>query len=173
MNAPALPVVAWARALRPPLPAAALGVGLLLIAGTTAWLGHLVQQDRAGDAAREQALAAAKVHAPEILSYDYRHLDQDFAKAEAALTGKFRGEYARTTSTVVKPVALRSKAVVAADAVAASVIWARPDQAQVLLFVNQQTTSTKIKGPRVDLNRVRMTLRRTDGGWLVSNIEAL
>jgi Mce-associated membrane protein len=63
--------------------------------------------------------------------------------------------------------------VVTADAVAASVIWAEPDQAQVLLFVNQQTTTSKIGGSRVDLNRVRMTLRRTGHGWLVSNIEAL
>lgn len=154
-------------------PALVLGVAALLTAALAAWLGHLVQEDRASTDAREQALAAARRDAPMLLSYDYRHLDQDFAKAKARLTGPFRNEYARTTSTVVKPVALRSRAVVTADAVAASVVWAQPDQAQVLLFANQHTTSTRISGSRVDLNRVRMTLRRTGHDWLVSNIEAL
>jgi hypothetical protein len=63
MNAPALPATARPRAWRPPAPAVALGVGLLLAVGTTAWLGQLVQHERASDAAREQALAAARVHA--------------------------------------------------------------------------------------------------------------
>ena len=44
---------------------------------------------------RGDALAAARSHAQEILSYDHRTLDADFAKAEAALTGKFKKDYAR------------------------------------------------------------------------------
>ena len=43
----------------------------------------------------------------------------------------------------------------------------------MLLFVNQTTTSTRLDGPKVDLNRVRMSLRKVDGAWLVSDIDAL
>lgn len=43
----------------------------------------------------------------------------------------------------------------------------------VLLFVNQVTKSTQVSGPRVDLNRVRMTLDRTSEGWKVSAVDAL
>ncbi len=148
---------------------AAVVVAVLLVG----WLALRLRDDRAATVAREEAVAAARLHAPEILSYDYRHLDQDFAKAQADLTGKFKEDYARTTITVVKPVAVDNKAVVEARVVAASTIWARPGEAQVLLFVNQQTTTAKTKGPRVDLNRVRMTLEKTKRGWLVSNVEAL
>jgi Mce-associated membrane protein len=159
------------RLTRVPLRAlvAAVVVAVLLVG----WLALRLRDDRVATVAREEAVAAARLHAPEIVSYDYRHLDQDFAKAEASLTGKFKEDYARTTVTVVKPVAVDNKAVVEARVVAASTIWARPGEAQVLLFVNQQTTTAKTKGPRVDLNRVRMTLQRTKTGWLVSNVEAL
>jgi len=159
------------RLTRVPLRAlvAVVVVAVLLVG----WLALRLRDDRAATVAREEAVAAARLHAPEILSYDYRHLDQDFAKAQANLTGKFKEDYARTTVTVVKPVAVDNKAVVEARVVAAATIWARPGEALVLLFVNQQTTTAKTKGPRVDLNRVRMTLQRTKQGWLVSNVEAL
>jgi len=43
----------------------------------------------------------------------------------------------------------------------------------VLLFVNQTTTSTRVQGPQVDLNRVRMTLTRVGDDWKVSAVTAL
>jgi Mce-associated membrane protein len=43
----------------------------------------------------------------------------------------------------------------------------------VLLFVNQTTTSTRLDGPRVDLNRVRLTLVQVDGSWRLNNVVAL
>jgi len=122
---------------------------------------------------RSDALAAARAHAQEILSYDHRTLDADFAKAEAALTGKFKKDYARTTSTVVRPSAEQYKVVVEAEVTAASVVRAGDDRVVALLFVDQTTTSTRLEGPKVDLNRVRMTLVEQDGKWLVSELDAL
>ena len=43
----------------------------------------------------------------------------------------------------------------------------------VLLFVNQTTTSTRVDGPQVDLNRVRMTLTRVGEDWKISAVTAL
>lgn len=43
----------------------------------------------------------------------------------------------------------------------------------VLMFMNQITESSKISNPRVDLNRVRMTLVRTSEGWKASAVDAL
>jgi Mce-associated membrane protein len=53
------------------------------------------------------------------------------------------------------------------------VVRASANRVVVLLFVNQTTTSTRLDGPKVDLNRVRMTLDRVDGTWLVSDVDAL
>lgn len=144
-------------------------------------LGWEYEEGRQADGARLEALVAAQKAAPVVLSYDYRRLDKDFAAARGHLTGKFRDEYGRTTTRVVAPTAVKYHGVVKATVVkppgggapVASVVSASPDKAVVLLFVNQVTTSTQVTGPRVDLNRVRMTLTRTSAGWKVSAVDAL
>ncbi len=159
------------------IPAGRLGLGLtaatVALAITVAILGWLNWQQAQTDAARTDALAAARAHAESILSYDYRRIDADIAKAKKATTGSFSDEYAKTTSTVVKPTAIQYKAVVSAQVRAASVRSVSPDEVVVLLFVNQTTTSTRITGPKVDQSRVRMTLVKSGDDWLVSKIDAL
>ena len=108
-----------------------------------------------------------------MLTYDYRHLDRDFARARAGLTGGFADDYATTTQTVVRPTATEVKAVVKADVAASSVVRADRNRVVVLLFVNQTTTSTRLDAPKVDLNRVRLTMDRVHGRWLVSKVVAL
>jgi Mce-associated membrane protein len=156
---------------------------VLLVAGlvAAAVLGWQYREGQRADRARGEALDAARKAAPVVLSYDYRRLDRDFARARTHLTGDFRDEYGRTTKTVVGPTARKYHGVVKATVVepagggapAASVVSASPDRAVVLLFVNQVTRSTQVTGSRVDLNRVRMTLTRAAGGWKVSGVDAL
>lgn len=158
-------------------------LALLTVAGlvAVAVLGWQYRDGRQVEEARAQALAAAQKAAPVVLSYDYRHLDRDFAAARGHLTGSFRDEYGRTTKAVVAPTAKKYKGVVKASVVAppdggapaASVASASADSAVVLLFVNQVTKSTQVSGSRMDLNRVRMTLTRTTDGWKVSAVDAL
>ncbi|MCQ4084054.1 hypothetical protein NGB36_26595 [Streptomyces sp. RB6PN25] len=155
---------------------------LLILAGSaaTAVLGLQHRDADSSRQARADALAAARTAAPVILSYDYRHLARDFAAADSHLTGPFRDQYRKTTQTVVGPTAARYHGIVKATVAqptgglpAASVVSATPDSAVVLLFMNQVTTSTQISGPRLDLDRVRMTLTSTPGGWKVSAVDAL
>ncbi|MGW3147815.1 MULTISPECIES: hypothetical protein [Streptomyces] len=155
---------------------------VLLLAGliATAVLGWRYREGVKAEQARGKVLAAAQQAAPVVLSYDYRHLSRDFAAARARLTGHFRDEYRKTTTTVVGPTARKYHGVVKATVAtptagppAASVISASADRAVVLLFVNQLTTSTQVSGSRMDLNRVRMTLTRTSDGWKVSAVDAL
>lgn len=178
------PVVASAQSRRRGRFRAVLAVLAVLVAAmaaAAAVLGWEYEEGRQADGARLEALAAAQKAAPVVLSYDYRRLDKDFAAARGHLTGKFRDEYGRTTTRVVAPTAAKYHGVVKATVVkppgggapAASVVSASPDKAVVLLFVNQVTTSTQVTGPRVDLNRVRMTLTRTSAGWKVSAVDAL
>lgn len=148
----------------------------------TAFLALEYRDARRTDEARTAAPAAARKAAPVILSYDHRHLDRDFRAARGHLTAPFLDEYAKTTRTVVAPTAKKYEGVVKATVAkpatgdktpAVSVVSASPDEAVVLLYMNQVTTSTQVSVPRVDLNRVRMTLVRTDGGWKVSAVDAL
>lgn len=158
-------------------------LGVLLVAGlvASAVLGWRSWDAHRTETARTEALAAAQKAAPVVLSYDYRHLDKDFAKARAYLTGDFRDEYGKTTKTVVGPTAKKYRGVVKATVAApasggspaSSVVSASADKVVVLLFVNQVTESTQVSGSRVDLNRVQMTMSRTDEGWKVSAVDAL
>ncbi|MGN9789620.1 hypothetical protein ACTMTU_00710 [Streptomyces sp. OZ13] len=158
-------------------------LAVLVVLGLTAVgvLGWEYAEGRRTDAARTEAVAAARKAAPVVLSYDHRRLEADFAAARGHLTGAFEEEYGRTTSKVVGPTAKKYRGVVKASvaappdggAPAASVVSVSPDRAVVLLFVNQVTTSTQVTGSRVDLNRVRMTMTRTSGGWKVSAVDAL
>jgi Mce-associated membrane protein len=136
-------------------------------------VAYRVWSDQRVETARDQAMAAAHDHAQTILSYDYRHLDADFAAARATLTGAFARDYKVTTTTLVRPGAEQYHVIVKAEVAAQSVVSATADQVVVLLFVNQTTTSTRLDGPKVDLNRVRLTLVHSDGKWLVNKVVAL
>jgi Mce-associated membrane protein len=125
------------------------------------------------DSARTEAVAAATAAAGDVLSYDYRHLDKDFAKAKRHLAPGFAKQYTKTTTTVVRPSALKIKAVVSAQVIKGSVVTATNDRVVTLLFVNQTTSSTLRSGKRTDLNRVRLTMERAGDKWLVARIQAL
>ncbi|WP_432030097.1 hypothetical protein [Streptomyces sp. 1222.5] len=160
---------------------AVLGAVLVAALAAAAVLGWQYRQGRRTEQASGEAVAAALKAAPVVLSYDYRHLDRDFSRARALLTGHFRDQYSKTTKAVVAPTATKYHGVVKATvatpadggAPAASVVSAAPDRAVVLLFVNQVTRTTQVPQPRLDLNRVRMTLTRTSDGWKVSGVDAL
>jgi Mce-associated membrane protein len=157
-------------------PSAAVAGLLVLVvvaAAATGVLAYRVHQDQAAVSARGAATAAARTEARQVLSYDYRHLDADFTRATRGLTGAFKTQYTKTTRTVVRPSAEQYKAVVKAQVVATSVVRSTPDRVVLLLFVNQTTTSTRLDGPKVDLNRVRVTMSKAGDRWLISGLDAL
>lgn len=160
------------RRLRGLLPVLALSLLTVLVA-LTAYLGWDVRQSARTDTARTAGLAASRDAARLLFSYDYNTLDRDFERGLAVTTGTFREEYQRTTREVVRPVAVQYNAVVKADVVEAAVVSASPNRVVTLTFVNQTTTSTRVQGPKIDQSRVRMSLRRVEGTWLVDQVQAL
>jgi len=160
------------RGLLPAVVGVLLLTSIVLAAVTALFLARVHQRQQA-DTARTAALAAARASAVDLLSYDYHHLDADFAKAKSHLTGPFAQEYADTSSKVVQPTATEFQAVVTASVAAAAVKTASASSAVVLVFVNQTSQNTKVPAPHVDQNRVRLTMTKVHGQWLVSKLEAL
>ena len=169
---PALPVAGRSRRVVAGLLAGVLLVGAVL-AGALVYEKRVQAQDRAVDAARNQAVAVVRVAAPLLLSYDYRTLAADFAAGLAYTDGDFRKQYQQTTSTVVSPVAAQYKAVVRAQLVEVGVTSATADRVLVVAFVNQVTTSTRVTGTKLDQSRVRFELRRTGTAWKIVQVAAL
>jgi len=164
----------WRRSWVPVLPAlAVLGLVLAVLAfflhGSYADDVDRRDSTRTGDAAAKAARAGLVA----ALSYDYRHFDADIEKAEAFLTPTFKDEYHKTSINSVRRGAIRYKASVQADVVAAAPISVNGDRVTVLAFVDQTATNTKLSAPRIDKNRVRVQMREVDGHWLIDQLDPI
>lgn len=150
-----------------------LALAALVLAGSVFYLLGQVKEAQAADEAGDAAVSAAKSDAQEILSYDYRSLDNNFQQGLADTTGGFRTQYQQTTGQLVRPQATQQKVIVQAAVMNAGLISASDDNAVVLLFVDRVTTKAGQSKPTFNQDRVRMTLTKVNGKWLVSKLDAL
>ncbi|MDQ1722071.1 MAG: Mce-associated rane protein [Pseudonocardiales bacterium] len=158
----------------PPWLVAVLAVALLALAGLDGWL--LTSQPASGSRAqRDQALSTAKSAVPLILSYDYRHFDSDVSAAKARLTGRAVTDYVQAMTKTIEPTASEVHAVVQAqtDGAGVEAVSSNGDQVTVVVFGEQKVTNTSLTAPRIDLFRVRVTLDRVHGQWLVSKFDQI
>lgn len=153
------------------LTVALLGAATVLTVAVALLGWDLTRMDARANA-REAGQVVATESMETILSYDHAHYDKGVAAAKTLMTGEFAKKYADTVATVRSRV-LETGSVVKAEVVASSVVSAEPDEVRTLLFVNQTTTGKQVQEPRVDLNRVVVTLVREDDAWLVSDVDAL
>ncbi|SDM84732.1 hypothetical protein [Nonomuraea jiangxiensis] len=153
-------------------------LGVLVVAAgvlvPTMWfdLRHL----READAAGAQAMAAARKVAPDLLSYDYRTVEADLAKARTYTTGALTGQYRELATTLV-PRARAQKVVQTVAVAGVGVEHAEPDRVEVLLFVNTGTVK-EIPGEaepqqQFTQNRARFVMVRQDSRWLVADLSTL
>jgi Mce-associated membrane protein len=131
---------------------------------------------RESDDAGARAVAAARSYAPDLLSYDYRSLRDDLARARSHTTGGLTGYY-RQLETTLAPTAARQRTVQQVTVLGAAVESATPDRVQVVILLNRTTTAT-LPGdttPRQQVyrGRARFVLVRRGGGWLVSDLSTL
>jgi Mce-associated membrane protein len=118
-----------------------------------------------------EAIAAASNQVSTVLSYDYRHLDEDFARATALLTPRFRKSYLSTTAKSVKPLAEKYKAISSAQVTSAGLVEGSADRVVVLVFVAQTATNSQLTAPRLDRSRIKTTLVRSGDRWLIDNLQ--
>jgi Mce-associated membrane protein len=150
-----------------------LAVAVVLVLTVSAVLGIKAWHGKQAEDARDQAAAAGRKAAETALSYDYRHLDADFAASRATMTPDFAAKFDETAK-VAGELATKTKATVKADVREVGVRDGDADRVTLIIFVNQTTTSTITQGkPRVDLNRTRFTMVRNGDRWLVQEIAGL
>jgi Mce-associated membrane protein len=162
---PAAPLLRWPLAL---LAAMAIAMSVLLVLGSLAVARH-----KATDVARRGAAQAAQRAAVDVLSADYRQLDGDIKRAESRLTPSFRKDYAQLAQKAFGQLARDNHLLLSSTVVGYGVRDASPNRVVVLVFVDQVSTTQKQPTPKLAQNRVRMTMRKIDGHWLVDKIDAL
>ena len=150
---------------------ATVAVGLVLASAIAAASVYwwVYRPDRLTDtAARQEVVSAAREGTEALLSYSPENLDADLANAKAHLTGEFLSYYTDFTDRVVAP-ASRDKGVkTEANVSRAAVSQIRPGRADVLVFVNQVTTSKERPTPALSTSSVMVTLVNSGGHWLIS-----
>lgn len=133
------------------------------------WWQH--REHQANEAAGQAALEAARKDAVDVLSYNFRTVDDDLGRAKARLTGKFQDDFAQLASSVVAPAAKQDQIDTRAEVAGSGLVSTSADEVVALLFVNQTTRSTKLTAPKIDGSRVQLTMRLVDGQWLVRDLK--
>lgn len=113
------------------------------------------------------ARAAAEAAIVPVLSYDYRHLEQDRQAAIGYLTPGFVAEYGQLFDGLIQDNSPSTRTVVQARLLASGIARTGKDRVDVVLFVDQSTTNRKATTPEIYQNQVIAQMVDTDGTWLV------
>ena len=130
-------------------------------------------QSAAITSAFNQAPAQAETAATHILGYDYATLRKDADKAKTFMTPTYAATFQKTVDGLLQKPADQVKAHVEAQVKASGVVSATASTVNVMLFIDQTSTTTAHAQPQTYLNRVVFTMARSDGRWLVDDVTAL
>jgi Mce-associated membrane protein len=131
------------------------------------WKGDLNAKENAAQDGLNAAISAAQ----DFSSYDYRTLDSNTKTSANAATGAFRQQYLQLMRTVGQS-AQQQQVVVVGTVLKAGVEQVGAEQLVAVVFLNQDTT--RLNQPRgTDQYRLRLTLDKVKGRWLVSKFQAL
>lgn len=129
--------------------------------------------DRGNVAAAKAVTDAASEGSVALLSYAPSSLDSDLAAAKSHLTGEFLNYYSRFADQFVVPATKQKDIHAAASVVRAAPIDVQPITAQVLVFLNQATTSRDNPAPAQAASAVKVGLAKVDGNWLISSFDPI
>lgn len=131
------------------------------------------RHDRADADVTRTVIDAASTGSTALLSYAPPTLDQDLATARSHLTGDFLDYYSGFADQFVAPAARQRDIKATARVVRAAAVDVKADTAEVLLFVNQETTSRDTAVPAQAASSVKVGMRNVDGTWLISSFDPL
>jgi len=155
--------------------AGVLALLLVAAAGLTGYLyffQHRTDQ-KTNAAAQQTALKAAGDGTVAVLSYAPESLDKDLDTAKSHLTGDFLKYYEDFTTNVVRPAVKQKEVQTEAKVIRSAVSEMHPEQAVVLVFVNQQTVSKDRAEPSLSASSVRVTVDHVNGKWLISSFDPI
>ena len=125
--------------------------------------------DHGNAGASTTVIDAASDGSVALLSYAPDSLDKDFADARSRLTGDFLAYYSEFAEKFVAPAAKQKDIRATASVVRAAPVTVQSDTAEVLVYLNQATTSRDNPEPAQAASAVKVGLTKVDGNWLISS----
>jgi Mce-associated membrane protein len=121
------------------------------------------------ESARTSALAAARTYSVEIASYNYQHLDQDFAAVAANSTPSWRRTYTQASSAL-KSILVKYNSSAQATLLSAGLVSATTIRAVAVVFLQQTVTNATTKRPSSSNSQLEITLDYSNGKWLIDDV---
>lgn len=148
--------------------------GLVFIAalGSSAFLGWRIDQVNDTTAASRAALEVARNYAVTLTTLDANDIDNSFKAALDGATGEFKDAYSQGSSQL-RQILVENNAAGTGTVIDAAVKSATKTKVDVLLFVDQSITNTLNPSPRIDRNRIQMTMELVDNRWLASKVDII
>lgn len=149
-----------------PVVLAAVALVLAVACAVLRWM--IVAQDQS-DTARDESVQAAKEITAQMLSYETETVDQQLTAARDRMTGEFLGKYSAMINEVI-PAAHAQQIAAVADVLRAGVVSAKPDSAELVLFVNQ-SVQVGNNMPQKTALVARATMVKVDDRWMMSKYD--
>lgn len=159
------------------------GVVALLVVASAALavaLGYRYLDARWTEGSRDESLDAAKSYATTMFGYDPGNVADHVARSQSVVTGSAKSQYDKLIANPipgqdinfvdgVKQQQVVSQAVIQD----AGVVTNTRDTSTVLIFMNQSVSRGGKDLIRVDPSRLTFSMVRTDGRWLIDNIDII
>lgn len=157
--------------------AARVSAGLALALLLCGCVLHLRHMHRAAPAdGGMSAVDAAADHTVALLSYTAATVEKQLHEAADALApSTFRDDFLRTVDEHTIPVAQSNAITTSAQIVGRALVSAGDDRAEVLLFIDQSTSSsaTSDSSPTDAGSRVEVTMTRDGGSWRIADFRTI
>ncbi|MEV6274219.1 h domain protein [Nocardia sp. NPDC051832] len=156
-----------------PLVLLVVGISGVLVAASLVvggLFGYKYWDQERAEKSRTEVVDVAGRSVAAMFTYDHNTVDTELPKAAEALTPKFREDYLKLIAQAIAPGAKDKQLTVRATTQAAGVITADRDRADVLMFLNQVTTSKENAQGTTTGSRVRVTLDKSGDHWLVDAV---
>lgn len=149
-----------------------VGVVLAAALSATAFLGWQLKQADDTVAAARAALDAARDYAVALTTLNTNDIDKNYEQALDGATGQFKNDYGQG-SAQLRQILIDNKAAATGVVIDAAIKSATTSKVEVLLFVDQSVTNALNPSPRIDRNRVQMTMELVDNRWLASKVDII
>jgi len=150
---------------------AGLGLTAAVLIGVCLWAVQTAPPtDEQINDATTDAQTAAERAIVSIVSYDYRSLDDDQAKASDYMTDEFAKDY-EALFAVIRENAPETKTILTTDVVSSGIVRSGDDRVQVFMFINNPRTNAQITTPEVGKNQVTVTMEKVGDEWLVDDLK--
>jgi Mce-associated membrane protein len=143
-------------------------MALLLVAALL--IGLRLRSQALDDAARQDALSAARQSALNLTSIDVEDFDQDVQAVLDGATGEFRDDFAgriEELETLLQDNDVRAEG----EVLEAALVRGDRETATALVVVDSTVRNMANPDGRVNSYRMKLELQKTDGRWLTSMLE--